>query len=78
MMKSIASLALVSLSLATSVKLETTNRNAVSNSTASCGIGYTYCGYILKSQKSKHSPPPKVVVLFPGPKLMENKNKRRL
>lgn len=30
---------------------------AVSNSTggAYCGIGYTYCGYILKEQKSKSS-----------------------
>lgn len=71
MMKSIVSLALVSMSLATSVKLGTTNRNAVSNSTASCGVGYTYCGYILKSQKSKPSPPPQKSSLSQGLMLME-------
>lgn len=42
----------------TSASLSLSPISAASNNTdgAYCGIGYTYCGYILKEQKSKLTP----------------------
>lgn len=63
-MKAVASLLLASLVAAKvamkhGMDLDSVAAPFVSNSTgASCGIGYTYCGYILKQQKSMTPPLP--------------------
>lgn len=33
-----------------------TEAATITNSTGACGVGYTYCGYILKEQKSTSCP----------------------
>lgn len=49
----LAPLAAASVAMKYGMDLESAAAPFVSNSTgASCGIGYTYCGYILKQQKS--------------------------
>lgn len=49
----LAPLAAASVAMKHGMDLESTAAPFVSNATgASCGIGYTYCGYILKQQKS--------------------------
>lgn len=52
-MKTLAGLVFAPVALATLGMMPAVSLDASNSTGAYCGVGYTYCGYILKEQKSK-------------------------